>query len=107
MNARLAAEGSGLSSVCHPRLSPDGRYLLYTVADYGTFPIWHPEADLRMMELKTGRIDTLTIVNSGKSDTYHSWSSNSRWFVFASTQTARRISLSACHRSTRRSTTTA
>ena len=84
VNARLAAEGSGLSSVCHPRLSPDGRYLLYTVADYGTFPIWHPEADLRMMELKTGRIDTLTIVNSGKSDTYHSWSSNSRWFVFAS-----------------------
>ena len=23
-------------------------------------------------------------VNSDKSDTYHSWSSNSRWFVFAS-----------------------
>ena len=73
-----------LSSVCHPRISPDGRYLLYTVADYGTFPIWHPEADLRMMDLQTGHIDTLAIVNSQKSDTYHSWSSNSRWFVFAS-----------------------
>ena len=72
------------TSVCHPRISPDGRYLLYTVADYGTFPIWHPEADLQMMDLKTGRIDTLAIVNSEKSDTYHSWSSNSRWFVFAS-----------------------
>ena len=72
------------SSVSHPRISPDGRYLLYTVADYGTFPIWHPEADLQMMDLKTGRIDTLAIVNSEKSDTYHSWSSNSRWFVFAS-----------------------
>lgn len=71
-------------SVCHPRISPDGRYLLYTVADYGTFPIWHPEADLQMMDLQTGAIDTLAIVNSGKSDTYHSWSSNSRWFVFAS-----------------------
>ena len=73
-------------SVCHPRISPDGRYLLYTVADYGTFPIWHPEADLRMMDLQTGAIDTLALVNSEKSDTYHSWSSNSRWFVFASTR---------------------
>ena len=75
---------SQLSSVCHPRISPDGRYILYTVADYGTFPIWHPEADLQMMNLQTGAIDTLAIVNSQKSDTYHSWSSNSRWFVFAS-----------------------
>ena len=71
-------------SVCHPRISPDGRYLLYTVADYGTFPIWHPEADLQIMNLQTGAIDSLSIVNSEKSDTYHSWSSNSRWFVFAS-----------------------
>lgn len=72
------------ASVCHPRISPDGHYLLYTAADYGTFPIWHPEADLQMMNLQTGTIDTLAIVNSNKSDTYHSWSSNSRWFVFAS-----------------------
>ena len=71
-------------SVCHPRISPDGRYLLYTVADYGTFPIWHPEADLQMMNLETGAIDSLSIVNSEKSDTYHAWSSNSHWFVFAS-----------------------
>ena len=71
-------------SVCHPRVSPDGKMILYTVADYGTFPIWHPEADLQMMNLQTGAIDRLSIVNSRKSDTYHSWSSNSRWFVFAS-----------------------
>ncbi len=71
-------------SVCHPRISPDGRYLLFTVADYGTFPIWHPEADLRMIDLQTGKVDSLSIVNSKKSDTYHSWAHNSRWFVFAS-----------------------
>jgi Tol biopolymer transport system component len=71
-------------SVCHPRVSPDGKFILFTVADYGTFPIWHPEADLQMLNLQTGKIDTLGIVNSAKSDTYHSWSSNSRWFVFAS-----------------------
>ena len=74
----------GKVSVCHPKISPDGRRLLYTVADYGTFPIWHREADLRMLDLRTMEIDTLGIVNSEMSDTYHSWSSNSRWFVFAS-----------------------
>lgn len=71
-------------SVCHPKVSPDGKHLLFTVADYGTFPIWHPEADLYMMDLQTGKVDSLSIVNSKKSDTYHSWSHNSRWFVFAS-----------------------
>ena len=71
-------------SVCHPRVSPDGEFLLYTVADYGTFPIWHPEADLQMMNLRNSTIYKLESVNSSKSDTYHSWSSNSRWFVFAS-----------------------
>ena len=81
---RLSPLAPHHSSVCHPRISPDGRHLLYTVADYGTFPIWHPEADLWMMDLQTGTVDTLALVNSARSDTYHSWSSNSRWFVFAS-----------------------
>lgn len=71
-------------SVCHPRISPDGRYIVYTVASYGTFPIWHPEADLQLMDLATGRIDSMAMANSDKSDTYHSWSSNSRWLIFAS-----------------------
>ena len=74
----------GKHSVCHPRISPDGSRLLFTVQDYGTFPIWHRESDLRMLDLKTGAIDSLHIVNSEMSDTYHSWSSSSRWFVFAS-----------------------
>lgn len=78
-NARLTGK-----SVCHPRISPDGKYILYTVADYGTFPIWHRETDLQMMNLKTGKTDILKEVNSRNSDSYHSWSSNSHWFVFAS-----------------------
>lgn len=72
-------------SVCHPKVSPDGCWLLYTVADYGTFPIWHRESDLEMMNLSDGRIIDMSAANSSEwSDTYHSWSSNSRWFVFAS-----------------------
>jgi len=71
-------------SVCHPRVSPDGERILFSVQNFGTFPIWHKEADLWMMDLKSGAVDTLKVVNSDRSDTYHSWSSNSRWFVFAS-----------------------
>ncbi|MDL2213055.1 hypothetical protein LJC72_09380 [Bacteroides sp. OttesenSCG-928-D19] len=78
-NARLTG-----ASVCHPKLSPDGRYLLYTVANYGTFPIWHRETDLQLMDLQTGSINTLQAVNSNRSDTYHGWSASSRWFAFAS-----------------------
>lgn len=71
-------------SVCFPKASPDGKYLLFTLADYGTFPIWHQETDLYMLEVSTGILHDCMTVNSDRSDTYHSWSSNSRWFVFAS-----------------------
>ncbi len=72
------------ASVCHPKASPDGRWLLFTVAGYGTFPINHRECDLYLMDLATGEAFPLDEVNSDKSDTYHSWSSSSKWFVFAS-----------------------
>lgn len=72
------------ASVCHPKASPDGRWLLFTVADYGTFPINHAECDLALMDLLSGEMMPMDLVNAHKSDTYHSWSSNSKWFVFAS-----------------------
>lgn len=71
-------------SVCHPRISPDGKYLIFTTADYGTFPIWHREADLAVMDLNNCKLLNCQIINSDMSDTYHSWSSNSRWLAFAS-----------------------
>jgi len=79
----LSAEQTG-KSVSHLKTSPDGRYLMYSIADYGTFPIWHRETDLQMINLRTLEVDSLNQVNADYSDTYHSWSSNSRWFVFAS-----------------------
>ena len=72
------------ASVCHPKASPDGRWLMFTVADYGTFPLYHTECALCLMDLETLEIKKLDSVKGDKSDTYHSWSSNSRWFVFAS-----------------------
>lgn len=78
-NAREAGR-----SVKFPRVSPDGKRLLYTVSDYGNFSIWHKDADLHMLDLSTGAIDSLPEVNSPDVESYHSWSGNSRWFVFSS-----------------------
>lgn len=66
------------------RISPDNRYLLYTEADYGTFPIWHHEADLKMLDLKSRQNIDTKILNSTSVESYHSWSSNGRWIVFSS-----------------------
>lgn len=71
-------------SVCHPKCSPDGKWILYTVADYGTFPLWHRECSLEMMNIEDGSLADLSAACSDRSDSYHSWSSNSRWIVFAS-----------------------
>lgn len=71
-------------TACHPKVSPDGRWVMFTNAEYGTFPINHSESELNMIDVETGEVNTLEAVAGNKSDTYHSWSSNSRWFVFAS-----------------------
>lgn len=71
-------------SASHPRVSPDGRYLLYSEAAYGTFPIWHPETELRIIDLKEGTELNTNILNSLESESFHSWSSNGRWILFAS-----------------------
>ena len=71
-------------SVCHPKASPDGRWLMFTVADYGTFPLYHTECTLHLIDLMTGEDKSLAAMKGDRSDTYHSWSSDSHWFVFAS-----------------------
>lgn len=72
-------------SASYPRISPDGRYLLYTLSDYGTFPIWHNETDLKVIDLHIGEPVDISIWNTpDNADSYHSWSSNGRWAVFGS-----------------------
>ncbi|MBT8396420.1 MAG: cytochrome C biosynthesis protein [Gemmatimonadetes bacterium] len=70
-------------SASFPRISPDGRFLAITVADYGTFPIWHKEADLYLIDLDTGEQQRME-VNSEETESYHTWSSSGRWMVFSS-----------------------
>lgn len=71
-------------SIAFPKPSYDGKYIMYTLANYGTFPIWHKEADLWLLNLKTGERRALNEVNSNDTESYHNWSDNSHWFVFSS-----------------------
>ena len=67
-----------------PRISPDGKYLLFSLGEYGTFHIWHRGSDLWVMNLETGKSYPLSAANSEDADSYHNWSSNGRWIVFTS-----------------------
>jgi len=64
--------------------SYDGNFLLVTVADYGTFLIDHPEADLWLYDLRTGEYYPAGGINSGNTESFHNWSTNSRWAVVSS-----------------------
>ncbi|MDR1866216.1 MAG: hypothetical protein LBR08_11680 [Bacteroidales bacterium] len=79
----VSASATG-KSVALPRVSPDNRYVVYCMSDYGTFPVWHRESDLYRLDLNDGRITRLDSINSAESESYHSWSSNGRWMVFGS-----------------------
>lgn len=67
-----------------PRVSPDGRYLLFASGRYGCFHIWHADADIRLLDLESGRLDSLSLANSSRADSYPTWSSNGRWILMAS-----------------------
>ena len=71
-------------SVSFPRPSYDGRFLCYTLSDYGQFSIWHHEADLYLLDLATGQSRTMTGANSKDTESFHNWSTNSRWMVLSS-----------------------
>jgi len=53
------------------------------MCQYGCFPIYQPSSDLYLMDLRTRRYQRLPI-NSDRSESWHSWSANSRWLAFSS-----------------------
>lgn len=66
------------------RPSYDGRWLMYCVSSRGNFPVSQDDADLWLMDLKTGESRQLSEANSPQCESYHNWSDNSHWFVFSS-----------------------
>lgn len=80
----LVSANDTKKSVSFPRPSFDGKFLMFTLSDYGNFSIWHKEADLYLFNLSDGTFHAIDQVNSENTESYHDWSSNSRWFVFSS-----------------------
>ena len=66
------------------RPSYDGRWLMYCASSRGNFPVSQNDADLWLMDLKTGESRELKELNTPQSESYHNWSENSRWLVFSS-----------------------
>ena len=79
----ISSEKAG-KSVAMPRVSPDGKFLVCCMSDFGTFPIWHRENDLYLLNLENMETSNMISINSNQSDSYHTWSSSGRWIVFSS-----------------------
>ena len=79
----VSSEQTG-KSVAFARVSPDGKHVVFCLSDYGTFPVWHRDTDLYLLDLETKQIQELENVNSNQADSYHSWSSNGRWMILSS-----------------------
>jgi len=70
-------------SITFPKCSPDGKHILFCLTDYGYFTIHHSNSDLYLFDLET-KTYRKAEVNSNSTESYHSWSSTGRWFVFSS-----------------------
>ncbi len=71
-------------SLTWPRPSYDGKYILFTLIDYGYFSIWHEESEQWILDLRSGDARELKEINSERADSYHNWNLNSHWIVFTS-----------------------
>lgn len=77
-----------------PRISPDGRYLMFAEGRYGCFHIRHSDGNIVCLKLEGNDLpllkDASTAVNltkfnsQGFADSYPTWSSNGHWIMCSS-----------------------
>ena len=82
MDTVLKARETGLS-ITQPKLSPDNRFCLFGMQNYGAYPHTEISSDLYLMDIATRRYRKLPI-NSEYNESWHCWSKNSRWILFSS-----------------------
>ena len=71
-------------SISFPRISPDGKRMVVVLVRYGNWSINHKDSDLYTLDLETGELEPINMLNTEEVESYHSWSTNSRWMVFSS-----------------------
>ncbi|MHC4394369.1 MAG: TolB family protein [Planctomycetota bacterium] len=84
----LSAQDTAMTALL-PRASFDGRWLLLCMSDFGCFPAFQQSSDLYLIDLKaaeaSGKYNYRRLeINSDQSESWHCWSSNSRWIAFSS-----------------------
>ena len=71
------------SSMTWPRVSPDGRYMMTCISTHGIFPLDQIASDLFLFDFKTGTARKIDEINSPYAESFHVWSSNSKWIMFS------------------------
>lgn len=71
-------------SVSKPRVSPDGRYIIMTISEFGAYHYTHKDAEVVLYDTKDSSITVLSDLNSKEAEGYVSWSSNGRWIMVGS-----------------------
>jgi tetratricopeptide (TPR) repeat protein len=74
------ASHNGMSNY-FPRFSPDGKWLVFCKAE--SFMLLQPDSALYIMPAQGGEPRRMRC-NTARMNSWHSWSSNSRWLVFSS-----------------------
>ena len=67
-----------------PRVSPDGRYLMYSTSPTGALNLYHNDSDLGMIDLQSGQQVDCSGLNSEESESYHTWANSGRWVIYSS-----------------------
>lgn len=78
----LSSSHTGLS-ITQPRISPDNRFGIFCMQEYGAYPHTNATSDLYIMDMETMQYRKMPI-NSEYNESWHSWSKNSRWILFSS-----------------------
>lgn len=78
----LSAEKAG-GSILQPRCSPDGRYILVNISEYGGFPVDKAGSRLGLFDLENRSFSIITSASCW-TDSWHGWSHNGRWIACSS-----------------------
>lgn len=71
-------------SAVQPWASRDGRYLVFAEGPWGLFHIWHPTADIQILDLQTGQLVDTQLMNSTRAESFPSFGSTDRWILYES-----------------------
>jgi tetratricopeptide (TPR) repeat protein len=74
------ASGDGMSNF-FPKYSPDGKWIVFCKAN--SYMLLQPDSELYIVPVAGGIARRLRY-NTARMNSWHSWSSNSRWLVFSS-----------------------